>query len=167
MIKDVAVFRPREEKVEKPEVFPVARAALDKILTKAYNISKEPMPFYPTVEELDDLVESEQFLFDPWVREESFKMFVLCILNGFTRDKLWHKENPGKRHVTIQNLYDYLVTPCISEDAYIPHTGAWKDSAGDEEKEDRQAAFEYMQSLILDESYYTIVDNRKKKSAIA
>lgn len=166
-MKNVITELQEVPETDAPEVYPILRQTLERTLIKAYNISKNTLPFYPTVDEIDDLLESDQFLYDPWVREDTFKMFVLCIISGFTKDKAWHTRNPGKRHVTMGNLYAYLTTPYDGKDSYIPHINIWNSTADDDTKEDMQAAFDYMQSVILDPAYFTIVDRRARKSALS
>lgn len=144
------------------EAFPVSKTSLEKTLYKAYQITKEPLSFYPTVEMIDEFLESEEFK-EIRVQEDLFKFFVLCIISGFTRDKLWHKAHPDHRHITFNNLYLYLTTPLEGEDAYSLHAGVWSAIATEEEKEDRQAAFEYMQSIIMDTSMFVIVDDVQER----
>lgn len=151
-----------KENGETQGAYPISRDMMDKLLIKAYNITKTPLPYYPTVEMLDDLLESEQFQEDPWVREDSFKLFVLCVASGFSKDTVWHKENPGHKHITADNIYTYVTTPCTGEDASTCHSNVWENGASDEAKEDRQAAFEYMQSIITDTSIFRITDKKKR-----
>lgn len=144
--------------------YPISRDGLKKILVKAYNITKQPRDFYPKIEDIDDLLESEPFQRSSWVREDAFKLFILCIVWGFRRDRLWHDANPGHTRATADNLYTYVTTPYTGEDSYELHVGVWDDSVPEDIREDRQAAFEYMQSIITDESIYQIVDTDKRKN---
>lgn len=143
----------------------ISRLELERLLSKAYNITKEPRDYYPTVESIDDLIESEPFQTSVWVREDTFKLFIMCLVWGFSRDEAWHRANPEFQRATPKNLYAYITTPYEGEDAYSCHVGVWDEGASDELKEDRQAAFEYMQSLIMDESMYIIVEENTKKKA--
>lgn len=157
----------KSEDLEEQDIGPyqVSREDMTKMLIKAYNITKEPRDYYPTVDEIDDLLESEPFQRSMWVREDAFKLFVMCIVWGFTRDKAWHAANPGFKKATSETLYKYVTTPYTGEDAYTCHVGVWNEDDSDELKEDRQSAFEYMQSIILDESIYQIVDEKKAATA--
>lgn len=144
--------------------YPIARADLDRMLIKAYNITREPRDYYPTVEDIDDLIESEPFQRSVWVREDAFKLFIMCTVWGFRKDDLWHKAHPGSRKATAENIMRYITTPYTGDDSDVCHVGVWDESASDELKEDRQAAFEYMQFIIMDPSVYVIVSEKKDAS---
>ena len=53
--------------------------------------------------------------------------------------------------MSLRNLVSYLFTPC---DELEPHIGIWTEKAAWKVMEDRQAAFEYMQGIILDTDIY-------------
>lgn len=145
--------------------YPITKTNLDKMLIKAYNITKEPRDYYPTVDSIDDLLESDPFLRSSWVREDTFKLFIMCLVWGFSRDKVWHAANPGYSKASAQNLLKYVMTPYAGDDSDSLHVNVWDENASEETKEDRQAAFEYMQSIVMDKSIYQIVDKSEKKSA--
>ncbi|MDY6279743.1 MAG: hypothetical protein SPL63_06450, partial [Roseburia faecis] len=54
------------------------------------------------------------------------------------------------------NIVLYLLTPLDGEDALELHCGIWEPDMDEQTKEDRQAAFEYMQSIVLDPTIYLI-----------
>ena len=139
------------DQIKKP--IPVSYEALKKLVKKAYKLTTDVPAYYPTVEEIDDLLVSREFQ-EVQVREDAFKFFVMHIIYGFTRDKVWHKNNPGKRYITADNMIHYLLSP-VKNDASM-HINVWNPDDDDELKENRQAAFEYMQSIIMDESMFHI-----------
>ena len=143
--------------------FQISKKALQKLVVKAYNLSKDAPAEYPTVDEIDSLLESAEFQ-RPQIKEDVFKLFVLCIISGYPRDYVWHKLNPGHRHVTSANLIYYLFTPVTGKAALQNHSNVWDEDADDEEKTDRQSAFEYIQSLIMDHSLYVVNDDTKAGS---
>ena len=144
--------------------FQVSKTSLQKLLCKAYNLSKELPTDYPTVEDIDDLLESEEYN-DPQIQEDTFKCFVLCLMYGFTRDKAWHEAHPKHRHITVPNMMQYIFTPLTGKESLELHTNVWGGDASIEEQEDRQAAFEYMQSIIMDTSLYVVVDDIEKSGS--
>ena len=138
----------------------IAESALRKLVLKAYRLpDKIPMDF-PTVEDLDDFLESDGFKSDPSVRESVFKFLIRYVVACFSSDRRWHEEYPGFGYVTDTNLLKYVTTPLRGKAAIYPHCGIWTNDMSEKEKEDRQAAIEYMQSIILDESLY-VIDHTK------
>ena len=137
------------------EPMEVSWEALKKLVTKAYPISKKLPARYPTVQEIDAFLESKEYQEDQ-IREDAFKFFVMCLIYGFTRDRAWHAANPGKRYITSENMIYYIMNPLTGEKSLKPHVGIWRKETPEAKKEDIQAAFEYMQSIVMDTSLYVI-----------
>lgn len=145
------------------KAFQISKSALQKLVVKAYNLSRDVLTNYPTVDEIDNLLESEEFK-EPQVKEDAFKLFVLCIIAGYSRDYVWHKLYPGHKHINSANLIFYLFTPVTGNAALQNHCNIWEDNMDEDEKTDRQSAFEYIQSIIMDRSMYVIYDDVKTGS---
>ena len=141
----------------------ISQTALQKLVVKAYNLSRDVPKEYPTVSDIDSLLESEEFK-EPQIKEDAFKLFVLCIISGYPRDYVWHKLHPGHKHVNAANLIYYLFTPVTGNAGLQNHCNVWEENADEEEKTDRQAAFEYIQSIIMDRNIYMIFDDGKPGS---
>ena len=131
----------------------VTKEELQKILEKVRPITKEIPSFYPSVEQLDELLSSEEFK-DQRVKEEILKYFVYCLTCAFDKDDDWHKNNPGKTRRTTDNLEKYLRTCVSKKSSVIPHVGLWSEKANTEEREDIQAAFEYIYEILFSGEYY-------------
>lgn len=142
------------------KAFQISKTALQKLVVKAYNLSRDIPKNYPTVDEIDTLLESEEYK-EPQIKEDAFKLFVLCIISGYPRDYVWHKLYPGHKHINSANLIFYLFTPVTGSAALQNHCNIWEDNMSEEEKTDRQAAFEYIQSIVMDQSMYVIYDDDK------
>ena len=145
------------------KAFQISKTALQKLVVKAYNLSREPLTHYPTVDEVDELLESEEFK-EPQIKEDTFKLFVLCIIAGYSKDYVWHKLHPGHKHINSANLIYYLFTPVTGNAALQNHSNVWPENMSEEEKTDRQSAFEYIQSIVMDPNMYVIFDDGKTGS---
>ena len=127
------------------------------IAVKAYNATRDLIPVdYPTVSEIDTILDSEEF-----ETQDIFKMVILMLcamfeLFGFRKDLLWHEHHPGHRYPSRDNVVLYLLTPLEGDDAVELHCGIWNPDTDEQTKEDRQSAFEYMQSIMLDPEIYEI-----------
>jgi len=130
--------------------------ALKKLVMKGYSISKENLPaYYPTIDDVDELLESKEFE-DFQLREDAYKFFVMYLCCGFARDLAWHAKYPGHRYVTADNLIAYIMTPLTGDAALTPHVNTWDADTSEDEQEDRQALFEYLQGIVLDKRLYSI-----------
>ena len=76
--------------------------------------------------------------------------------DGIRKDLLWHEHHPGHRYPSRDNVVLYLLTPLEGDDAIELHCGIWDPDTDEQTKEDRQSAFEYMQSIMLDPEIYEI-----------
>lgn len=127
------------------------------IAVKAYNATRDLIPAdYPTVSEIDSILDSEEFKTQDFFKMDILKFFVMFELFGFRKDALWHEHHPGHRYPSRSNIVLYLLTPLDGEDALELHCGIWEPDMDEQVKEDRQAAFEYMQSIVLDPTIYLI-----------
>ena len=129
----------------------ISRKEYKRFLIRAAREAECGLPVhYPDIAEIDSLIE------DPAFSEVKFRKDVL-------RDKKWHELHPGRENMSVANLMEYLMTPM--EGCLELHVGIWSEKADEQEKEDRQAAFEYMQSLITDQSLFQITKPERKKAA--
>ena len=138
---------------EKP--FPISYEQLKKLVLKAYQISKTLPNYYPSVEEIDEFLESPDFEEDQF-REDFYKFCVRYVVYGFIRDEKWHNRHKLHRYVTAPNIISYMLTPLDGPESLKPHCKIWPVTMDKEGREDRQAAFEYMQSIIADQNLYPI-----------
>lgn len=127
------------------------------IAVKAYNATRDLIPVdYPTVSEVDTILDSEEFKTQDIFKMDILKFFAMFELFGFRKDLLWHEHHPGHRYPSRDNVVLYLLTPLEGDDAIELHCGIWDPDTDEQTKEDRQAAFEYMQSIMLDPGIYKI-----------
>lgn len=141
----------------------ISKKALQVLVMKAYNLSREAPKEYPTVDEIDSLLESEEFQ-EEQIKEDAFKLFVLCIISGYPRDYVWHRLHPGHQRANAANLIYYLFTPVTGKASLQNHSNVWDEDADEEEQTDRQSAFEYIQSIVMDENLYQIQEEPKTGS---
>lgn len=141
--------------MNEPKPFEISGKALKKLVMKVYKNSDTLPKFFPTVEEIDSLIESK--LFDErQIKEDVFKYFVACLVYGFSRDRAWHEENPGYDEPTPENIIQYISTPLEGERSIEPHVMIWQEDTVLREKEDVQSAFEYLQWVLFDQKLYLI-----------
>ena len=127
------------------------------IAVKAYNATRDLIPVdYPSVSEIDAILDSEEFKTQDIFKMDIFKFFAMFELFGFRSDQLWHEHHPGHRYPSRDNVALYLLTPLNGDDAVELHCGIWGPDTDEQTKEDRQSAFEYMQSIMLDPEIYEI-----------
>ena len=132
------------------EKIDISYSALKKLVLKAYQICNGIPSRYPTVELLDEMIDNRLYNTSEQYREDVYKYCIRYLTYGFDTDKKWHKYYPNHKEPTAENLLKYLYTPLEKIYGYEPHAGVWDSTASEEEQEDRQAAFEYMQSIIMD-----------------
>lgn len=141
--------------MKRQEPYIISYKMFRKLAIKALKVTAEKLPeYFPTVEEIDFLLESKEFV-QVQLKEEVYKYLIMCIAYGFARDEQWHEKNPGKREKNADNFILYLTTPL--KDVIEPHVNIWRNDELYLEKENRQAAFEYMQSIILDPLMYLVI----------
>ena len=138
------------------EKIDISYSALKKLVLKAYQICNGIPSRYPTVELLDEMIDNRLYNTSEQYREDVYKYCIRYLTYGFDTDKKWHKYYPNHKEPTAENLLKYLYTPLEKIHGYEPHAGVWDSTASEEEQEDRRAAFEYMQSIIMDKNIYTI-----------
>ena len=134
---------------------------LDRIVVKAYRATKlGKMPDeYPTVDDIDALLDSPEFMNDMALRKNVIQAFIIMIMYGFDKDKLWHEKNPGKEEATPENLKAYLFNPIRTTEC---HAGVWLPETSWREKDSRQASFDYIQSILTDPSIMQIATRQVK-----
>lgn len=136
--------------------YEVSYRALRRLAIKTAKIAAGKLPaYYPDVNEIDTIISIREFG-EKQFREEALKYFVACMTYGFSRDNKWHDRYPKKRTLNADNILFYLFTPYDGEDAVVPHINIWDESVPMAERENRQAAFEYMQGIIMDPEIYLI-----------
>lgn len=141
----------------------ISQKEYNRFLIRAAREAKFGLPVhYPDIDEIDALVDDPAFS-EVKFRKDVLFYFSAVMVYGFFRDKKWHEMHPEKETMSVANLLEYLMTPI---EGYLePHVGIWSDRADEQEKEDRQAAFEYMQSLICDRALFNIEKTERKKKA--
>ena len=123
-----------------------------RFLIRASKEAKNGLPdHFPDISEIDDIIGDELFETEMLFRKDVLFYFVSCMIYGFFRDRKWHELHPECCTMSLRNLVSYLFTPC---DELEPHIGIWTEKAAWKVMEDRQAAFEYMQGIILNTDIY-------------
>lgn len=141
----------------------ISRKEYKRFLIRAAREAECGLPVhYPDIAEIDSLIEDPAFS-EVKFRKDVLFYFSAAMVYGFFRDKKWHELHPGRENMSVANLMEYLMTPM--EGCLELHVGIWSEKADEQEKEDRQAAFEYMQSLITDQSLFQITKPERKKAA--
>ena len=140
----------------------ISYPALKKLVLKAYQICNGIPKNYPTVELIDAILDNKLFDSSVQYKEDVFKYCVRFLCYSFNTDDKWHSVYSGYKEPTADNLLKYLYTPLGKSHGFEPHIGIWDTHSSDEEKEDRQAAFEYMQSIVMDQTLYLVT----KKSCV-
>lgn len=145
----------------------INESAFHKLVLKIHNqVNENPVfepDYYPTVNDLDSIMESNEFAEDPSIQEDFLKYMLVCTIPAFNTDRIWHKEHPGHKEGSVENLIYFLKTPVEGENALRPHVGLWSPDMDQSEKEDIQAAFEYMQSLIFSPDLFCFVNTSEEK----
>ena len=129
---------------------------LTKIMDKALKYAYVNPYNFMTVEMIDAFLESDEGK-DEENKKSMFKSFILLISFCFGKDRAWHQQNPGHREATIENLTYYIQTPYYSANDFSPHVGIWRNNMSKTDREDRQAAFEYMQELINESNILSVI----------
>lgn len=130
----------------------IAMKPFRRMVTKAARLKELPGG-YPTVDDVDELINQESFQ-ELRYREDIFAYFAICVAMGFSSDEKWHMLHPKQRTICPDNVVEYIFTPYDGEDALLPHVGIWKVTDSKQVKEDIQAAFEYMQGILMDPEMY-------------
>ncbi len=140
-----------------PKIEPVivSSSVLKKLLLKAYANTESVPKYYPNVDTIDEWLYGSDYQTQE-MRENTLKVIFSYLCYGFRFDRRWHEIYPEYAEPTANNIIRYLFTPLTGEDALNMHVGIWTNRHSDEEIEDRQAAFEYMQSIITDPTIMTL-----------
>ena len=115
-----------------------------------------PTSYYPTIDEIEEHINDPLFL-KCTNEKEIAKYFIWNVISLFDRDKLWHDEHPGHSENTIENNIKFLFTPVKAVTGL--HTNAWAPVDDDETKEDKEAAFDYIQDMILSGDIFNIKED--------
>ena len=131
--------------------YEVPQKEFRKFLCRAAAAAEDSLPpYFPSVEEVDLLVDDPAFASSDSFKKDILFYFAASMIYGFYRDSQWHDENPGCREPLYPNYAKYLFVPCKGEGCLEPHIGIWEENTSQWEKEDRQSAFEYIQGILLD-----------------
>ena len=121
-------------------------------LTAIHSMHYLPYYSYPTVDEIDEALEYYEKGELQW--EHLFGYFIWCVSFAYGRDKAWAKKY-GAYNNTIEQEIRFVLTDYYDPDIGPEnHANVWIEEEDEEEMEDRQAAFEYMQSILMDDSYF-------------
>lgn len=138
------------------DIYYISYYAFRRLVLKAARMAAGKIPaYYPDVSAVDELMGFHESN-DKKFREDVLKYFVLCLVYGFDKDYKWHALHPKKNELNADNIIAYIFTPYEGDDAVEPHVNIWKANAAPEEKENRQAAFEYIQGLLMDPELFVI-----------
>ncbi|WP_022755859.1 hypothetical protein [Butyrivibrio fibrisolvens] len=144
------------KKKRKKQIF--SERELTKIMDKALKYAYVNPFNYMTVDMIESFLDSDEGKDEENIKS-MFKSFILLISFCFDKDKAWHQQNPGHREATIENLSYYIQTPYYSTNDFSPHVGIWRKSMSKTDREDRQAAFEYMQELVNESNILSVLSH--------